>query len=106
MIPDTDLETLLAAPGEDAMPADDGFDQALMRRVERRRARRRLLVGAAGGVSGMAACVAFAALPAPATVDAAGGAGNVVSILLLTGLCAAAWVGPAGAWMRRGSHGA
>jgi hypothetical protein len=104
MIPDTDLDTLLAAPDEDVVPADDGFDHALMRRVERRRARRRLLIGATGGLSGTAACVAFAVLPAPAVVDTAGDAGNVISILLLVGLCAMAWVGSVGARVRRGSH--
>jgi hypothetical protein len=104
MIPDTDLDTLLAAPDEDAMPAGDTFDDAVVRRVERHRARRRLVLAATGVLAGVAVCVAFVALPASAVVSASGGAGSVVSILLLVGLCAVAWVGPGGVGARREPH--
>jgi hypothetical protein len=103
MTSERDLDALLAATAdEDDLPVGDAFERAVMRRVERHRAHRRLVLGVTGGLAGLAVCAAFAVLPVPAAMKVTGDAGSVVSILLLVGLCAMAWIGPAGAAPQRG----
>lgn len=95
MTSDCDLDAFLAAPDEDDVPTDDAFVHAVMRRVERQRARRRTVFGVTGGLAGMAACVAsVVALPVPVAAGGPDGTGSVISILVLVALCAMAWIGP------------